>query len=78
MLLDVIDPEMFYGGCSSVGRAPDCDSGCRGFEPLHPPQLLKLLYIGAWRSLVAHLVWDQGVVGSNPTVPTNLSLKLIV
>ena len=27
------------GGCSSVGRAPDCDSGCRGFEPRHPPQL---------------------------------------
>ena len=21
-----------YGGYSSVGRAPDCDSGCRGFE----------------------------------------------
>ncbi len=27
----------FYGGCSSVGRVPDCDSGCRGFEPHQPP-----------------------------------------
>ena len=26
------------GGRSSVGRAPDCDSGCRGFEPHRPPQ----------------------------------------
>ncbi len=26
-----------YGGCSSVGRAPDCGSGGRGFEPLQPP-----------------------------------------
>ena len=25
------------GGCSSAGRAPDCDSGCRGFEPHQPP-----------------------------------------
>jgi hypothetical protein len=23
-----------------------------------------------WRSLVAHLVWDQGVQGSNPCTPT--------
>ena len=28
------------GGCSSVGRVPDCDSGCRGFEPHQSPQLL--------------------------------------
>ena len=27
------------GGRSSVGRAPDCDSGGRGFEPLRPPHL---------------------------------------
>ena len=25
------------GGSSSVGRVPDCDSGCRGFEPRLPP-----------------------------------------
>ena len=27
------------GDCSSVGRVPDCDSGCRGFEPHQSPQL---------------------------------------
>ena len=27
-------------------------------------------YVGVWRSLVAHLVWDQGVQGSNPCTPT--------
>src|SRR5271165_3922831 len=25
---------------------------------------------GTWRSLVAHLLWEQGVAGSNPAVPT--------
>src|SRR5439155_20197152 len=25
------------GGCSSAGRVPDCDSGCRGFESHQPP-----------------------------------------
>ena len=28
------------GGYSSVGRAPDCDSGCRGFEPRFSPHFL--------------------------------------
>ncbi len=28
-----------YGGRSSVGRAPDCDSGCRGFDPHRSPHL---------------------------------------
>ncbi len=26
-----------FGECSSVGRAPDCGSGCRGFESHHSP-----------------------------------------
>jgi hypothetical protein len=26
--------------------------------------------VGAWRSLVAHLPWAQGVAGSNPVAPT--------
>ena len=30
------------GGCSSVGRVPDCDSGCRGFESHQPPQLILI------------------------------------
>ena len=27
---------------------------------------------GAWRSLVAHLLWEQGVGGSNPSAPTTV------
>ena len=26
--------------------------------------------VGVWRSLVAHLLWEQGVGGSNPSTPT--------
>ena len=33
------------------------------------------LKIGAWRSLVAHLFWEQGVAGSNPAAPTISSRK---
>ena len=27
------------------------------------------MHLGAWRSLVAHLVWGEGVAGSNPAAP---------
>ena len=36
------------GGRSSVGRAPDCDSGGRGFEPLRPPQIKRLSWRCSW------------------------------
>jgi hypothetical protein len=35
------------------------------------------LTFGAWRSLVARLVWDQEVEGSNPSAPTNLSSSAV-
>ena len=34
---------------------------------------LKRLSVGAWRSLVAHLFWVQGVVSSNLAAPTIVS-----
>ncbi len=44
---------------------------------MHPFHLISVLFfnliIGAWRSLVAHLLWEQGVEGSNPFAPTILS-----
>ena len=27
---------------------------------------------GMWRSLAAHLLWEQGVGGSNPPIPTSV------
>ena len=35
-----------HGARSSVGRAPDCGSGCRGFESLRAPQSRKASHDG--------------------------------
>ncbi len=34
-------------------------------------------YNGAWRSLVAHLLWEQGVGGSNPSAPTKTAQQAL-
>src|SRR5450830_465225 len=36
------------------------------------PLPAMMLVFGVWRSPVAHLVWDQGVQGSNPCTPTKI------
>ena len=38
----------------------------------HQPLPAMMLVFGVWRSPVAHLVWDQGVQGSNPCTPTKI------
>ena len=36
---------------------------------------LALFLFGTWRSLVARLLWEQDVAGSNPVVPTIVFVK---
>jgi hypothetical protein len=44
------------------------------YQPKGPTAILGSPYCwdsdGAWRSPVAHLLWEQGVPGSNPGAPT--------
>ena len=39
-------------------------------------ELLQLVDIGKWRSLVAHPLWERRVAGSNPVFPTIATVRL--
>src|SRR5258706_16121672 len=54
--------------------APEATRRGQGGSPLTP----TLVGVGAWRSLVAHLLWEQGVGGSNPPAPTRMFRNIIV
>src|ERR1700712_4855810 len=54
-----------FGGGLTIVRA------LRQIRLAPDPQMAKIVGYGTWRSLVAHLSGGQGVVGSNPAVPTN-------
>ena len=59
------------GGRSSAGRAPDCDSGGRGFEPHRPPHFIKSCSKDA---RVAELV-DALVLGTSGVTRESSSLS---
>ena len=64
---------MNSGGRSSVGRAPDCDSGCRGFEPHRPPHFSKEL-----EQILYHLaVFFQTLRIQNSRILKNLDIFYI-
>ena len=55
-----------YGSVSARlcnGSTTDFESVCLGSNP-------SLATNGMWLSLVEHLLWEQGVAGSNPAIPT--------
>ena len=51
---------------AQLDRASDYGSEGYGFDSCRARHII----IGKWLSLVEHLVWDQGVAGSNPVFPT--------
>ena len=68
-----------YGGYSSAGRAPDCGSGCRGFEPHYPPHTvaegrsvrsgLRLTLTLGCSQVVRHGTLTPAFAGSSPAIP---------
>ena len=42
-----------------------------GSTPIGRTILYFYIIVGKWLNLVEHLVWDQGVAGSNPVFPTS-------
>ena len=62
-----------YGDCSSVGRAIGCGPIGRRFESDQSPAKFS----GCSVVRLAHLLWEQGVAGSNPATPTKFEYPYI-
>ena len=58
-----------YGERSSVGRAPVCGTGCRGFKSRRSPHRNEPL-----AQLVEHMTFNHGVTGS---IPVWLTIQII-
>jgi hypothetical protein len=56
-----------------IRKAESCalSSSCCFYSLPFCSERYTLRNIGAWRSLEAHLLWEQGVGGSNPSAPTS-------
>ena len=68
---EAVAAEVVYGifdadGGSSSRHSGSAMTGRLRIRPCFPNRSA----VGEWRRLVAHLVWDQGVAGSNPVSPT--------
>ena len=57
-----------YGGCSSIGRAPDCGSGGSGIVTRHSPKRRL-----SWDGLASG--WSPEEIGSIPVVSTYTSYR---
>jgi hypothetical protein len=55
------------GGCSSVGRAPGCGPGCRGFKSHHPPHPVTFQDHGRQAAVVLSFdpAWDKNNLHPN-------------
>ena len=57
-------------------RFESCHPDDRRREALFAGRLFGIENFRGVAQLVAHLVWDQGVAGSNPVTPTIMRLKV--
>ena len=61
------------GRCSSVGRVPHFQCGCRGFKSHH-----LLQFSGEIAQLVEHGLHTTGVTGSSPVLATINTIEVFV
>ena len=66
-----------YGGRSSVGRAPDCDSGCRGFESHRSPHFTDSANVGVSPSGKAP-DFDSGIRWFESSYSSQFFLKIVL